>query len=530
MKFAYAAVLFYLMTFLSLDAQDIPDVSQIRCASNDFFAQDEIQISAFEDWMNKKRSATLQTISEKNEANEIVRIPVIFHVLHYGEEIGDGTNLSNEQILAQFEQVNNDLRKKDGTSGYSDFGADIGIELALALYDEDGHSLSQPGINRINTIEAGFGTPGTAGFSDSFVNYIIKPGTQWNPKEYLNVWIADLTSGVLGFAQFPEASGLEGIEYEGTPETDGVVLYYKSVGSTEMPNESATTIVYENYNRGRTFTHELGHWLGLRHIWGEGGCDTDDYCTDTPNTDGAHFGCPSNATSCGSPDMVENYMDYTDDICMNTFTEEQKIRIHTVLHHADRRRELLSSTKATLPESVTLGKLEVRLEDWDAVVEWTTIVENNNALFRLYKSRDGVNYFKIADIEGAGFSDAPIDYQFVDEEPFQGTNYYKLIQVDYDGTFEQIGIRSFEYYLGFQMTVHPNPTRGDVNISVWSESEGEARLRVFDASGRIQYSNTKVLQVGQNMIDLDIDEYGNGMYFIQVIQGPWQRCVKLHKL
>ncbi|MCB9232995.1 MAG: PKD domain-containing protein [Bacteroidia bacterium] len=97
------------------------------------------------------------------------------------------------------------------------------------------------------------------------------------------------------------------------------------------------------YHKGRTTTHEVGHWLGLRHIWGDGGCSVDDYCSDTPASDAANYGCTA-TTSCGSQDQIENYMDYSDDLCMDMFTACQKTRMQTVLTNSPRRSTLGTST------------------------------------------------------------------------------------------------------------------------------------------------------------------------------------------
>ena len=106
-----------------------------------------------------------------------------------------------------------------------------------------------------------------------------------------------------------------------TSSTDGVVLLYSS-----LPGGSAAP-----YNEGRTATHEVGHYLNLRHIWGDGRCRQDDFVADTPSSDGANYGCPSYPTvNCKSTDMTMNYMDYTDDACMYMFSEGQKSRMRAI--------------------------------------------------------------------------------------------------------------------------------------------------------------------------------------------------------
>lgn len=513
--------------FFVITSVSAQNSSEVRCGFSTYHMEDDEQKMVFEEWVERKKTENSNFIREEGE-DDIIRIPVIFHILHDGEDIGSGQNLSQAQINAQIKQVNNDLRRREGTSGYNDydFGVDMEIELVPALYDQDGYRLIEPGINRIDNLEMGFGTEV---YTESVINAIVKPLTQWNPNEYLNVWITHLSSGILGFAQFPTASGLDGIDLEGVPETDGVVLNCKSVGSTEMPNTLATSEMYENYNKGRTFTHELGHWLGLRHTWGEGGCETDDYCIDTPYAEGANYGCAGESYSCGSLDLTDNYMDYTDDVCMNNFTQNQKDRIMAVMHNSPRRMELLHSEKATPSPYTDMSFFSARIEKWNAVINWSTIYENNNSHFILYKSTNGETYTQLAEIQGAGFSNEFSDYEYIDENPHKGTNYYKLAQVNYNGEESNEGIRILEYYLGFEMEISPNPTRGDLDIDILAEADGVATLKIFDTNGKEALAVEAILHVGQNQLDLDLDNLPKGIYIIQIIQGRWQRHLKLQK-
>lgn len=515
------------LVFFTIPSMSAQDVSEIRCGFSSHHLEGDEQKMLFEEWIGRKKGENNNFIREGEEEN-FIKIPVIFHILHNGEDLGVGANLSKTQIDAQIEQVNNDFRKREGTSGHNDyeFAADIGIELVPALFDQDGYRLIEPGVNRIDNIEIGL-EPGAN--SESVINTIVKPLTQWNPNEYLNVWVAHLSSGILGFAQFPTASGLDGIEQEDLAETDGVVLNCKSIGSTEMPNALATTETYENYNKGRTFTHELGHWLGLRHTWGEGGCETDDYCMDTPYSEGANYGCVTQSYSCGSEDLVDNYMDYTDDVCMNNFTENQKERIMAVMYNSPRRTELLYSEKATPSPYTNLSFFNVRIDKWSVVINWATTYENNNSHFVLYKSVDGDTYYELAGIQGAGFSDELSDYEYIDENPHKGTNYYKLVQVNYNGEESKEGIRTLEYYLGFEMEISPNPTRGDLDINILAEEDGLATLKIFDTNGKEALSVEPILEIGLNQLDLDLDNLPKGMYIIQITQGRWQRHLKLQK-
>lgn len=273
-------------------------------------------------------------------SSEVIRIPVVVHVIHNGEPVGTGSNISYEQVVSQIDVLNEDFRRRAGTNGFNDdpAGVDTEIEFFLAETDPDGNSLTEPGVHRFDG-DRDFWPKGP--FRNP-IDELIKPTTIWPPEDYFNIWTVHfggfVSRDLLGYAQFPSNSGLPGLNAdEGSPETDGIVIGFKYFGSSEkgdFPDLIAP------FDLGRTTTHEVGHWLGLRHIWGDGDCFVDDFCADTPTAGAPNFGCTSNI-SCTSEDMIENYMDYTDDPCMNIFTLEQKQRMHTVLQNSPRRRELV---------------------------------------------------------------------------------------------------------------------------------------------------------------------------------------------
>jgi hypothetical protein len=147
--------------------------------------------------------------------------------------------------------------------------------------------------------------------------------------------VSELSDGLIGYAQFPE-------DFAKKPSTDGVVI--KTTAFGRVGNIAAP------YNAGRTATHEVGHWLNLRHIWGDdgGACNGTDYCDDTPNQGNRHIGCPGFPTvSCSNGpngDMFMNYMDYTDDRCMNLFTNDQRIRMRAMFASGGPREAMVYST------------------------------------------------------------------------------------------------------------------------------------------------------------------------------------------
>ncbi len=305
--------------------------------------------ASFEQWINR---AKLQV----SPVRSVVTLPVVVHILHDGSSVGLGYNLSSARVQSQIDVLNKDFRRlnSDTTntpSQYLSVASDLEVEFRLATRGPDGLPLKEPGINRIDKIAAGWDA---GAVSVSYVNSQIKAETQWDPELYINIWVVPLSANKLGSAQFPQQSGLQGLNYNNAANTDGLVITTNAFGVNPA---------YSPYNLGRTATHEMGHFLGLRHIWGDGGCGFDDYCGDTPASDQSHLGCQAGVQSCGSRDMVENFMDYSDDGCMNLFTEDQKSRVMAVLQFSPRRANLANSDRAT-PLGPELYFSDGRL-DWD---------------------------------------------------------------------------------------------------------------------------------------------------------------------
>ncbi|TVR82544.1 MAG: PKD domain-containing protein [Chitinophagaceae bacterium] len=287
----------------------------------------------FEDWLEQKIA---QQPPENPAVRTIYTIPTIVHVIHNGENVGTGNNISEAQVISQFEVLNEDFRRIPGTPGFNNdpVGADVEIEFCPVIIDPNGNALAEPGINRIDRNAEGFDA---FPYTPNYIDNTVKPNTFWDPELYFNIWVVPISGGILGYAQFPSNSGLLGMPANGGPaSTDGIVTRttaFGRVGNVQAP-----------FDGGRTTTHEVGHWLGLRHIWGDGGCSVDDFCGDTPTAGGPNYGCNVGASSCSSTDMVENYMDYSDDACMNIFTLCQRTRMRTVMTNSPRRLELLNST------------------------------------------------------------------------------------------------------------------------------------------------------------------------------------------
>ncbi|WP_336688434.1 MULTISPECIES: zinc metalloprotease [unclassified Chryseobacterium] len=312
----------------------------VRCASTEYEAM--LQNKNPKRMTEAQFEAWLAPLIENSKANKsqnggIITIPVVVHVIHSGEALGVAPNITDNQVKSQITVMNNDYRKMAGTPGFNSnaVGADTMIQFALAKVDPNGNPTD--GIDRVNLCQTAWST--------TAIDDYVKPLTIWDPTKYMNMWSVNFVdTSLLGYAQFPDSSlpGLDPIG--GYADTDGVVANYSTFGSSDY--DDGTFMLNAPYDKGRTMTHEVGHFLGLRHIWGDANCGTD-YCADTPTHRTSNGGCPSHPKSniCGTADeMFENYMDYTNDTCMNIFTINQKDRITTVMNNSPRRMELKTST------------------------------------------------------------------------------------------------------------------------------------------------------------------------------------------
>ncbi len=318
----------------------------------------------YETWVQNQIQKDEQFVNGKKAA-VIYNIPVIFHILHTGSAVGVGRNISLAQVNSQITILNQDFRKTNPDfsttvtqTAFTSVAADCEINFCAAKVGPTGLVLVEPGIERISTVAKGWTAPPYSGITNTYIEATIKPQSSWDPSKYLNIWILEFNDGVLGYAQFPTVPAgvtpiTDIIGFGGAANTDGVVFDYRYVGNIG----SATA----PYNKGRTASHEIGHWLGLRHINGDSNCGND-YVSDTPAQGSLTTGCPSttggtSASGCAvSPNppgkMYQNYMDYSYDACLTMFTTGQKARMQACMANCARRTSLNTSTVCILPNSI----------------------------------------------------------------------------------------------------------------------------------------------------------------------------------
>lgn len=361
-------------------------------------------------WFNSQVDLFKKELENKNAMITNYTIPVVVHIIHGGQAVGTYPNLVAAQINSQITVLNQDYSGQGyqtntyNASAFVGFAsaaangvaaaskdasgriaiANTGIQFCMATKDKNGVTMPEPGIDRVDwhTI-SGATDPALASSAASLQTLIdtkIKPGTIWDPAKYLNMWVTDELQGasgpgLLGYATFPAGATLTGISSTGTATTDGFWAYTHAFGSILIYPSGTYDATYKY---GRTCTHEIGHYLGLRHTWGDGGsqCSADDYCNDTPvqkggtsSPAGCDYGCPTYPSQAGSctysgktntnGDMFMNFMDYTDDACMYMFTTDQTTRIQTAMTSGTYRKGLNASAAALC----TTGIIDNALSD-----------------------------------------------------------------------------------------------------------------------------------------------------------------------
>ncbi|MDF2447973.1 MAG: hypothetical protein K0R26_477 [Bacteroidota bacterium] len=336
-------IVFQLILTLGVSYSAFSQNAQRHCASTKFD-------SLYEQRFQKMLERDNQFANDKKPFYSF-KIPVIFHIIHSGQNVGSSYNISQAQINSQLAILNQDFRKTNSDfsstvtqSAFLSAAADCEITFCAAMVDPAGNALPEPGIDRILAYSKEWSNPP---YSFNYIESTIKPGSSWDPTKYFNVWVVGFSDGMtLGYAQFPPIpttlTAVSDMVGNGGPaNTDGVVLNYNAVG-----NMGSATYPF---NKGRTATHEIGHWLGLWHINGDSGCGND-FCSDTPAQSSLTTGCPSttggvSSSGCSaSPNPpgknYQNFMDYSDDRCMSMFTAKQKERMQAVLSNCVRRNTL----------------------------------------------------------------------------------------------------------------------------------------------------------------------------------------------
>ena len=315
MKAGIIIVLFTLTFVTELTAQQ-------RCSTSDYQQEQFSRNSSFRDRINEIEIFTKHQIEGRatnRTENTIIKIPVVVHILYHTQT----EKISDEQVASQIDALNKYFRRRNADTTntpayFRTLAADCEIEFQLAISDPRRRSTS--GIVRKYT-------PITKWKADDQMKFSSSMGDDaWDPKSYLNIWVCNLEK----FAGYATTPG-------GEENKDGVVISYTAFG---------TGIGTSSYGMGKTAVHEVGHWLNLKHLWGDENCG-DDGVSDTPKQASYTIGCPSTVRiTCGNGpygDMYMNYMDFSNDACINMFTEGQKARMRALFNTGGPRNSLLLS-------------------------------------------------------------------------------------------------------------------------------------------------------------------------------------------
>lgn len=326
----------------------------------------------------------------KRDQDTVYKINVVFHVVYNTDE----QNINDSFVYSQLKVLNNAFRRTNPDTVntreiFKPFAADAGIEFVLATQDPDGNP--SDGIIHKKTVRQTFGSNPTNLSNSDLVKNTNVGSAPWDTDKYLNIWICDLSingiDALLGYAYPPTgASNWAGSNSFADAERQGVVCHYKVVGENN-PSSLATG--------SKTMVHEVGHYLGLRHIWGDGGCAVDDFMDDTPRARRASNGCNKGANTCTEvvgdelPDMLENYMDYSSDLCQNMFTHEQvaQMRANLRMFRSGIYEEQVESDDLTValnlpdrtslyPNPVVDGKVKVYLHEVEPNAAYSLVLYN----------------------------------------------------------------------------------------------------------------------------------------------------------
>jgi hypothetical protein len=291
--------------------------AQRNCGTVQYLKDKQMQDPGIESRMQLMNQQIQQITNSKDgkSSRNVIRIPVVVHVV-YKLPV---QNISDTQIQSQIDVLNEDYKRLNPDASlvpppFEPLAANCEIEFCLASRDPNGQSTN--GITRTLT------TANSFSINDAVKRSVTGGKDAWPTDKYLNIWVCNLTDPLLGFATLPGTVNAS---------LDGVVIAYKYFGriGSQAP-----------YNKGRTATHEIGHWLNLLHIWGddEGSADPcagTDQVNDTPNQEGENYGCPTfPQVSCNNDgDMSMNFMDYVNDACMYMFTNGQGERMRATLEN-----------------------------------------------------------------------------------------------------------------------------------------------------------------------------------------------------
>lgn len=480
-------------------------------------------------WFNQKvEEFKAQSAQGKNQMANYT-IPVVVHVIHAGQNPGVYPNLSQTQINSQITVLNKDYSGTGlGVSSlpavFAGLVSNCNVTFCMAALDPNGVALAEAGIDRVNyTTISGATNPASAATPNaimSLMDNVIKPATIWDPVRYLNIWVSDVSTAaqLLGYATFPAGSGLNGLSGFGSSTNDGVWVWGRSFGT----NGTA----FSPYNQGRTATHEVGHWLGLRHTWGDANCGTD-FCNDTPPGQTSNFGCKSHPFNTGvcsgntTGEMFQNFMDYSDDACLALFTPDQRTRIQTAMANGIYRSQLTASS-ATLCNLQPLAPTAAFSATNESCVDSTVVFTNQStgvpgpSFAWSIQPNNGASFMPSASAANPSVSfSTPAFYTItLVATNASGSNTVTATLDIYDcGNLDSVHELSA---LARNLQVWPNPSTGEFKLEGRGDPSKMLSIEVYNPLGLKVYATSSPAGGSSTM---NLSHLPEGMYFLVLSDG-----------
>jgi hypothetical protein len=485
-----------------------------HCGSADHLHDMEINNPAFaKQRILIEQQTNAYVANPTKQLRAIKSIPVVVHVVYNLAS----QNITDAQIASQIAVLNADFKKLNADfantpSVFQPMAANCEIEFCLASQDASG--LPTNGITRTLTSTISF-------TNDNKVKSTLTGGKDaWPASKYLNIWVCKLSSSLLGYAQFPG----------GAAATDGVVIATKAFGTISGSGLSPV------YNKGRTATHEVGHWLNLYHIWGDDGtaCYGTDQVNDTPNQAGANTGCPTfpKVTSCSpnaNGEMFMNFMDYTNDACMSMFTAGQKTRIDALFAVGGFRSSLLASKGCQAPSASakTCGEIngQTTVDEtnnstvitWNDMQEatqydvefravttndnepWVNVVSKTNRITIVNLLENQIYEYSIQALCSEGLSD------FSQTQMFKTSNSSLLNPTNNNTRIELL-----------TTSLYPQPAQNVLHAKVQTIATSMLSATFHNTIGQRMLHNAMPIEAGESEIDLDVSSLPNGMYVLEI--------------
>ncbi|MBA3647064.1 MAG: zinc metalloprotease [Chitinophagales bacterium] len=481
-----------------------------RCGTMEYLDQYEKLHPGTKISIKQVQEQAAQWILDHTSTRNIATIPVVVHVVYNTA----AENISDDQIRSQIDVLNEDYQAMNFDTVkappiYKPLIGNAGMEFCLAAVDPFGNATT--GIIRTSTTHISFDL-------DDSVKFTKKGGDDaWPSTKYMNIWVCNLTPPKLGFTTLPSGT-------KANP-TDGVVVTYRAFGREGK-------YLDPRYNLGRTCTHEVGHWLGLTHIWGDdgGSCDGSDNIDDTPNQADANYGCVAfpHITCDNNGDMSMNYMDYSDDRCMYMFTIDQANEMIGILNTT--RKSILSSTAGcnttyTYSNDARINSIivpgdTVKAQSFNPMVQIMNKGQNDLTFLHIEYQIDGQDiqtYDFMGNLPSGYVANITLPLAFTGE----GGHIFTVWSTDPNQQQDQYLSNDTLTTIFTITSVVPKNTfdvsfdsPSSLNITIQNPGAPSVLLAIINSMGEVVYQKQLSL-ISQTTFNFDFADMATGVYFIQ---------------